>query len=176
MINLAGCKSSDSYIENELKRCGINIIKCEKSSGEVGYSIHGKLDHVTFNRAWRYYIVKGKIPLEVANKLYENEIGKSDIRVNGHCGCPPPLEQAIYEDAEGNILISKEEMDEINLWIKKRPDYKFENNYKNIDEVPIDLRKGYIELYHIDSELGLYVFTEILKKEGVVKVDNSKFN
>jgi hypothetical protein len=50
--------------------------------------------HVSFVfcRAWYYWVVIGLVPLYVANELYENPIGKKDVRVSGHCGCPSPIE------------------------------------------------------------------------------------
>jgi len=43
-----------------------------------------------FIRAWTYWICSGPVPLVVAKELYSNIIGKYSIRVDGHCGCPPP--------------------------------------------------------------------------------------
>jgi hypothetical protein len=50
--------------------------------------------HVSFIfcRAWYYWIVTGFVPLHVAEELYADPIGKKDVRVSGHCGCPAPKE------------------------------------------------------------------------------------
>jgi hypothetical protein len=37
--------------------------------------------------------------------------------------------------------------------------------YKSINEVPEKEKRIYVESYHIDSELGLYIFVKILKAE-----------
>ena len=91
MINLAGNLFCDRIIRKELSEAGIEIIQLsEPVKTEVPYSIFGKLGDIIFKRAWYYYIVSCHIPLTIAEQLYENEIGKRDIRVAGHCGCPPP--------------------------------------------------------------------------------------
>ena len=40
-----------------------------------------------FKRAWYYWTVNGPVPMEIAKRMYENPIGKKDVRVAGHCGC-----------------------------------------------------------------------------------------
>src|SRR3990167_10404866 len=91
MINLAGRADCDEYIRLELSRCGIEIVKHpEPCLGEVASKLTGKLGNFTFERAWYYWMVKGLVPLEVAKILYEIPVGKTDIRVAGHCACPPP--------------------------------------------------------------------------------------
>ena len=46
----------------------------------------------SFYRNWYYYVVSGYVPMEAAIELYEHPIGKKDVRVEGHCGCPDPRE------------------------------------------------------------------------------------
>jgi len=108
MKNLAGNKNADRYIQEELILAGIPIVRGEKSTGEVPYSITGKIGDWTFERAWYYWMASapdGKgLSLEVATKLHEQDypiIGENEaetygqvIRVAGHCGCPPPEEWA----------------------------------------------------------------------------------
>lgn len=43
-----------------------------------------------FVRRWSYWSVTGYVPLDTAVKMYRDPIGKRDVRVAGHCGCPPP--------------------------------------------------------------------------------------
>lgn len=90
MRNLAGSHHPDDYIRNELERARIPVVQTEAHSGEVAYSLIGKLDDLTFTRAWTYWVVNGLVPIEVAETLYDNPVGKTDIRVDGHAGCPPP--------------------------------------------------------------------------------------
>jgi hypothetical protein len=59
---------------------------------EVPSLVIGNLSPWTFERAWHYWIAKGPgIPADVAEQLHRT-LGR-DVRVNGHCGCPSPLEQ-----------------------------------------------------------------------------------
>lgn len=63
-----------------------------RSKSEVPYHIIGNIGDgkFIFKRAWYYWMISGNVPLKIAKKLYENPIGKRDVRVYGHCGCPPP--------------------------------------------------------------------------------------
>lgn len=58
---------------------------------EMRTIIIGGLGDWTFRRAWSYWIAEGPgIPPEIATELHEAH-GK-EVRVDGHCGCPSPLE------------------------------------------------------------------------------------
>lgn len=58
---------------------------------EVPTSIVGLYNGWTFERAWYYYRAKGDgIPPEIAQEFHQTW-GKQ-VRVEGHCGCPSPLE------------------------------------------------------------------------------------
>ena len=100
MINLAGNKECDKIIKQELKQAGMVIFPHEEPLPyEVPSSLTGILikdNRVVFKciRAWYYWVIKGDVPLEVAEILYSTPLGKKDVRVAGHCGCPPPKEWA----------------------------------------------------------------------------------
>jgi hypothetical protein len=114
LINLAGRTDADDYIRREFTRCGIDCVNVERTNSEVPYTIIGKLGDFTFRRAWYYYIVEGEVPLTIANKLYNDPVGRTDVRVDGHCGCPAPQEPwiSIY-DKEGKKLIRQKDYDSI---------------------------------------------------------------
>ncbi len=95
MKNLAGDKDCDGPIELELIRCGIEVVRDQPRDGEVPSSLRGALGKFSFRRAWYYWMVNGKVPLAMANELYEDPVGRTDIRVNGHCGCPAPGEPGV---------------------------------------------------------------------------------
>lgn len=91
MENLAGRQDCDQFIEQELKRAMIKVVKLSKPlDAEVPASIIGRLGSFKFERAWYYWTVKGRVPLCVAKELYKDPVGRTDIRVAGHCGCPRP--------------------------------------------------------------------------------------
>jgi hypothetical protein len=165
MQNLAGDPNCDKQIERELTRCGIEIVKGQRSTHEVAASITGKLGNFKFYRAWSYMIVEGKVPLEVARELYNDAAGKTDIRVKGDCGCPPPEEWAVWYDEDGNKLVSKDDEAAFDKYLDTMPNIK--NGIRFVDD-PTE-GKGYVESYHIDSELGLRIFADAIKKHGLDK-------
>jgi hypothetical protein len=100
MENLAGETKADLSILKELSEAGIEIVEGKKSRGEVPYTLTGRLADWTFSRAWYYWVARAEkgLPLKVAAKLYKKH-GKV-VRVEGHCGCPPPEE---WLNGEGRI-------------------------------------------------------------------------
>ena len=170
MKNLAGVKNCDIYIKNELVRCGIDIIEGERAKGEVAASISGKLKDFTFQRAWYYWSVDGLVPLSIAQELYKDEVGKTDIRVSGHCGCPAPEKPWIKWLAEDGREIIPED--------QKRPFENMAKSHPNWDEIqpkaleeryifsdkPESYGRPFIDSYHIDTEIGLKIFADRIKK------------
>ncbi len=95
MINLAGDSDCDAQIIRELREAGIEMaILPAPVNREVSYSVVGRLGDFHFKRAWYYWVVNGPVPLDVALELYSHPIGRKDVRVTGHCGCPPPEDWA----------------------------------------------------------------------------------
>ena len=95
----------------------------------------------TFVRAWYYWVATGPIPLSVARLLYNNPVGKKNIRVAGHCGCPPP----------------DKEKDGVLLWAGPY-------------EGPYDEEGAAVYTYHIDSQEGLNLFIGTIKEYGLDKL------
>jgi hypothetical protein len=171
MINLAGkpIGENDDQIKLELTRCGVPLtLVTDQLGGEVLTNAGGELCGVKFRRAWRYWVADGSVPLEVALKLYENPVGRTDIRVSGHCGCPPPVAPWVrWRDPEtGKRIIDTGQRDTMQK-IGENPDHKemaeqffrdfiFNNDPKSIGGIPS------VDSYHIDSELGLYIFVQHL--------------
>lgn len=91
MKNLAGNRECDVYIEHELKRARIAIERVElPERSEVPYRMIGRLGPIEFRRYWAYWVANGPVPIEIAHRLYADPVGRTDIRVDGHCGCPEP--------------------------------------------------------------------------------------
>ena len=116
--NMAGIEDCDKYIEKELLEAGIQITSAHENwikkevyyrlvinehigdyehhryiyfnKNEVPYHIKGTLGSFIFERAWYYYRVHGFVPIRIAKQIYNNPIGKRDIRAYGHCGCIKP--------------------------------------------------------------------------------------
>lgn len=171
MKNLAGHKNSNQFILKELEIAGLKPINC-KPEGEVkseNYSIlKTKFGEIKFDRAWSYWIVTGLIPLNIAEKIYENKIGRKDIRVTGHCEKPHPKDWINYYTKEGKEVILQEEFNKFkkaskSLWENRKDtffnDYEVKDSYEN--SIPC------IDLYHIDSQEGLDLFVKIIKEENL---------
>jgi hypothetical protein len=86
-------------IEEVSRQCKIELLEAEipipdlefDPTGEVPSKWRGFLYGWQFRRAWYYWIAEGDgIPLEDAEKLHK-DFG-TQVRVEGHCGCPSPLE------------------------------------------------------------------------------------
>lgn len=84
----------DETVRRELAEAGIHVTEYRNiNQGEVPTSFYGGTAHRwLFRRAWYYYVAKGDgIPAEIAEVFHQT--WGSQVRVNGHCGCPSPLEQ-----------------------------------------------------------------------------------
>ena len=124
MQNLAGVATCDEIIRTELTTADITVVDGAFAQGEVPYSLTGVLESkygiITFERAWTYWIISGRVPIHVAKALYNNEVGKKDIRVEGHCGCPHPSEWAEYDEDLGHVITSYhiDSQDGLNLFVQ----------------------------------------------------------
>lgn len=168
MINLAGVKTADVSIREELTLANIPVKKVELGRTEVPYTIIGKLGNWKFNRAWYYWVASAEdgdgLSLEVAAELHERKypiIGEKQpeiyghvVRVTGHCGCPHPREWAFP---------TREVLEEESKRIGK--DWKY-INYGNLAKMCNDgLIKGqrFVNSYHIDSQIGLNEFARVIR-------------
>jgi hypothetical protein len=93
--NLAGNTEADAQCAGELALAKIEVYPLPESTREshpeMRTIIMGSLGNWSFKRAWRYWIATGAgIPPDIATELHEAH-GK-EVRVEGHCGCPSPLE------------------------------------------------------------------------------------
>lgn len=162
--NLAG-QDGNKTIREELTRCRIRIIESENQiQGEVETNLYGKLLGFTFKRLWCYYLVDCLLPIEIARELYKNPVATTDIRATGNACAKHPDNYVTYFNKEGKKLQNISSLHEwdkvinISEAMKKRVHNEFEF-VKNPEE-----GEGFIEGYHIDSELGLYVFAQKIKK------------
>lgn len=171
MENLAGRKDCDLQIRKELKEAGIELV-ChpEPPRNEVPASVTGKLGEFTFTRAWYYWMVDGDIPLNVAEEMYANPIGKKDVRVAGHCGCPPPREWAFPKmevlNEKGIIKLPDEKHR-----FRQGPTYGELARMCNSGKINAP---RLVENYHIDSQEGLNLFTSTLRKHNLVPQENEE--
>jgi len=168
MINLAGNKDADAYIQSELHIAGIDQVKCEASRKEVAYSITGLLGDWTFERAWYYWKASapdGKgLPLEIATQLHELEypiVGHKQpktygeiIRVAGDCSCPHPEKWAFPTKKVFN-----KESKRIGI------DWK-QTCYRDLAELCNNgsiIGERFVNSYHIDDQIGLNEFAKVIR-------------
>jgi hypothetical protein len=96
MKNYARRADADDEISAELTTAGIESVNVGEwfrtSHPQMRTVIVGQLGPWTFRRAWYYWIASGPgLPPRYANALHETH--GNDVRVDGNCTCPSPLDQ-----------------------------------------------------------------------------------
>lgn len=113
-----------------------------------------------------YWIVTGRVPLMVAQQIYMDP-ASDQIRVDGHCMAPAPEDPWIkWRMPDCTELGTLEDLEAI----EKLPfhgetfhkEYLSGFTFSNDPEVRARA-KPFVELYHIDSDLGLRVFVDYLR-------------
>lgn len=191
--NLAGrnrpMEKNDKQITAELTRAGITAAPWDCENSEVRTTVCGKLiitDFVgaledvcsnkvalprgwcgTFTRAWTYWTVSCRVPVELAKRIYANPVGRTDIRVGGHCGCIAPAGNYIewrcpmsgrkYATMKDREDVEKFKDNHPGMYTKFILEHEFHDDPASIGAV------GTVDSYHIDTELGLYVFVQFLR-------------
>jgi hypothetical protein len=172
MRNLAGNADCDVFIRDELARAGIPLVEFETPiRGEVPARFSGKLGPFTFERAWYYWIVKGPMPLSVARELYEHHVGRTDVRVGGHCGCPSPDRYgATHFDGEGRRLARTTQQEQYQQLVKNGfvPQSELDK-YRFVDDPAAVAAFSIVDSYHIDSAEGLRLFADTIRTHGLDK-------
>lgn len=172
MRNLAGNPEADFFIQDELGQAGVSMVGVPKDEihSEVPYTIEGRMRPFKFRRAWYYWVVEGRVPIEAAREMYENPVGKKDVRAGGDCTCPEPETQAEWFDPEGHKLwadpTGEQEAEAKRLTAKYGP-YRDSGIFvPDPSEVPG--AHAFVTTYHIDSQAGLNLFVETLRKYSAV--------
>lgn len=176
MINLAGVDDCDVTIKGELYLAGIEAIEA-KGTGEVRFTITGRIGNWKLTRAWTYWIASVEhrldgLPMKEAVILHEtpNPINSKQtlgqvIRSGGDCTCPSPTgytAQPVYGDEFDKKLLA--------LGYKKKEFQGKEYVDINVGEIAelcntgkLDVER-YVTSYHIDDQIGLNEFTKFLNK------------
>lgn len=169
MKNLAGVQSCDTDIERELVRAGIEIVRGERTKNEVPASVTGKLGHFSFRRAWYYWVAIGDVPLRVAQEIYRDPVGKTDVRAGGDCGRILEGHVIEWRDEGGRKLCSTAEKHELEKYGDNPMVQKVLNDpLLRFVESPSTEGNGFVTVYHIDTEVGFRFFADMLKKHGLV--------
>ncbi len=129
---------------------------------ESTYMVVATLKNWTFKNSHNYYVMAdGVIPLVLAEELHQHRVAKSDIRCAGHCGCPEPATQAHWLTPAGQHIQPIAEEAKFKSLFSDHKDFNWDATVFSDD--PASLGEQYIYSYHIDSELGLYLFVEFIK-------------
>ncbi len=168
MINLDGVKTCDQTIKDELERAEIEVVVGNSKNTEVPYTLIGRLKTIygdfEFKRAWSYWIVTGKVPLEIAKKIFSHPEGKKYVRIFGHCGSIDPMNYRLrYFDKDGRELIGQQDYVECKN-NKLTSEYIDSEIKKGIYKVVEDEKEGipFITSYHIDTHAGLLLFSQMI--------------
>lgn len=154
---------------SELKKAGIPaILNDPKERGEVPSEFDGKYKGFYFRRAWYYWMVTGAVPLEVAKELYANPNGVEDVRVTGHCGCPPPEDWAVeIEVNTGRKLVSDKQYEDILQLFEDHQDMLLRWKTEHVRENEAGEKRSFILSYHIDTQEGLNLFMDTIRKHNL---------
>lgn len=165
MINLASRPDADNVIREELERCGIPAVS-HNGPGEVPYTIRGELNGMTFTRAWYYYMVDCKVPLDVALRMWDySSVVRKDVRVAGHCGCEHPTKWASWLTPDGKEVIAASQLAEFEKLKPSMGDNWMKDAHEKYIFSDFPASHGahqFCTHYHIDSELGLYIFVQFM--------------
>lgn len=175
--NMAGRGCDNATIEDELLHAGIEVVTGPVRDAEVATNRTGTLGPFTFTRAWYYWCVSGPMPLDVARKLYADPVGREDVRVAGHCGCPPPDEWADFFDAEGNMVVSDPDgklARDHAAFIAAHPQYADGDMMRYVPNAADVAVRAIIDTYHIDSQAGLDLFARAIKDHKLHEVPHGQ--
>lgn len=157
------CKDRARAVTNALRWCGLTLLPgANPSEASKPLAVLGDL---TISHSHRgYWVVKGKVPVDVAERLYADPAGRDLIRVTGHCGCPPPSEWLTWLLPDGRQVTKAKEEPEWDRMIadghlraEQKARFVFDNDPASIGA------SAFVDGYHIDGDLGLRVFVDVVR-------------
>lgn len=176
--NLAENKGCDPIISGELAKAGITEISLpsrmisEVPASKIGLLIKDNKPVFQFTRAWYYWVAEGEVPLEIAKELWNNPIGKKDVRTAGFAGNTNPDGVWLkHYDSDGIELKSFKELEDAKSWdAYYNSDFAgiLQEKYKFVYDPRTEAARSVINLYHIDSQEGLNLFVSKLRESGEV--------
>jgi hypothetical protein len=182
MKNLAGVQDADKSILEELYLAGIESVKVDTSKGDVPFTFVGKIGKWKLERRWYYWSafvddVKDGVPLQPALEFNNRKRPTDDtvilgdtVRAGGHGGGISPDDYVGKTDRAE--LVS--ECKRIGLsttsakamgWSEDETEYS-NLNYGEISKLCNEGKincKRYIDVYHIDDQIGLNEFAKFIK-------------
>lgn len=151
-------QAANETIHAELTAAGLTPLSIQRSTGEVPAEWLAEVDTpngpLRFERGWRYWIVSGKVPLQLAEHLYPNKTG---IRAGGHGSNVPPADEVKHYTSDGREYITVDQFHEFapsavlrRLWDSSA------SKYVVVFTVPPGC--AFVTSYHIDTQEGLNTF------------------
>ena len=139
-------------VKEELQIANIPVMKlpCYINT-EVKTMYIGILNGFVFYRAWTYWICRGKMPLEIAKEIYQ-KYQKLNIRAGGHAGNVEPESQSMNPVYEKEITDLLKNTNNTREYLEKAE--------KIVDDKTLP---RYVDMYHIDTQLGLCKLAETIK-------------
>lgn len=135
-----------------------------------------KLGAFRFTRGDSYYwIAGGPMPLALAEKMYSDPVGKRDVRCAGDGGCRSPLTWATWVLGNKEVtarFFNGENQEEKYLYFVERgilPREGFDALTFH-DDPPNSGAEGYVLGYHIDSRMGLKLYVDTIRENGLDKL------
>lgn len=166
MNNLAGITQdrADNYVRYELERARIPVHAFEPgAASEVQAKLYGVLPGFTFRRAWRYWVVEGLVPIAVAERLYADPVGATDVRADGDSGCRPPSTWMKWITPNGKLVVPANQEAECKAMAERHETMKHAFDSDVFSDDPASLgAQAFVKLYHIDSEVGLRLFVDTI--------------
>lgn len=177
--NLAGVEPAfaDAAVASELTLAGIELVHGEVDRrSEVATRIQGRLGTFRLSRFWRYWVVDhGRVPLSVALELHADPAARLDVRAGGHCGSVHPSEQAEWYRPNGRRILHSSEEETCRRILRDCPGDRIAAAMKDLlatcDFVDHPSKEpdaeGFVPTYHIDTQIGLRVFADALRRHGL---------
>ena len=154
----------DDVIKEELMIAGIPVFELPRfMDTEVKTKYIGILNGFVFHRAWRYWICEGNMPLEKAEELYAKH-KNLEIRAGGHCGNVEP------KSMSHNPIYEKELCDLRDKTANMKEYMKLSEKIVDDQTLP-----RFVEMYHIDTQLGMNKLAEFIKTNSV-KTENLRLS
>jgi hypothetical protein len=162
----------DEAVQQELQIAGIKAVRGRPAAGGIVSSVTGRLGAFTFRRCWGSWAVEGLVPLEAAREMHAAPGGRKGLRVGGHLARPDPGEFAtVWLDPEGDLKLrlgDKEETGE-GLAAHYPTAHRRVEKGARVDFVadPAAWGDGFVDGYHIDTDEGLLLFANTIRRYGL---------
>jgi len=107
-----------------------------------------------------HWIARGPVPLAVAHELYEDAVGRRDVRVNDDLKRPPPTGSCVaWYTSDGARILPTQQEAGVEAHTGPAP--------VRYHDRPSEIASGFVLRYAIDTEVGLQRFEAVLRKHGI---------